>query len=49
MQQAQAEAEAAFADLAGDPVAAVYAARAKAFAAAPPPPGWDGVYELDRK
>jgi adenylate cyclase len=43
------EAEAAFAALVGDPVAAVYAARARAFAAAPPPHGWDGVYELDRK
>jgi adenylate cyclase len=43
------EAEAAFLALAGDPVAAVYASRARAFSAAPPPPGWDGVYELDRK
>jgi adenylate cyclase len=44
-----AEAEAAFGALAGDPVAAVYAGRARQAAASPPPVGWDGVHELDRK
>jgi adenylate cyclase len=44
-----AEAEAAFGALAGDPVAAVYAGRARQAAASPPPADWDGVYELDRK
>jgi adenylate cyclase len=44
-----AEAEAAFASLAGDPVAALYAERARKAAAEPPPDGWDGVHTLDRK
>jgi adenylate cyclase len=44
-----AEAEAAFGALAGDPVAAVYAGRARHAAASPPPVGWDGVHDLDRK
>jgi adenylate cyclase len=32
-----------------DPVAAVYAARCREFAASPPPAGWDGVFEITRK
>ncbi|OGD25922.1 MAG: hypothetical protein A2V57_09185 [Candidatus Aminicenantes bacterium RBG_19FT_COMBO_65_30] len=44
-----AEAETAFASLAGDPVAALYAARSRQAAASPPPADWDGVHALDRK
>ena len=43
------EAAAMFEALAGDPVAAVYAGRARQSAASPPPSDWDGVYELDKK
>lgn len=43
------EAAAMFEALAGDPVAAVYAGRARKSAASPPPGDWDGVYELDKK
>ncbi len=32
-----------------DPVAAIYAARCRDFAASPPPPDWDGVFEITRK
>ncbi len=44
-----AEAAALFEALAGDPVAAVYAGRARRSAASPPPCDWDGVCELDKK
>ena len=44
-----AEAEAGAAALAGDPVAAVYAARCALFRSAPPPPDWDFVFELKTK
>jgi hypothetical protein len=44
-----AEAEAAFASLAGDPVAALYAGRSRQAAASPPPADWDGGHTLDRK
>jgi len=44
-----AEAAAAFASMAGDPVAALYAERAGRAAAEPPPEDWDGVHTLDRK
>ena len=43
------EAAAMFEALAGDPVAAVYAGRARQSAASPPPDDWDGVYELNKK
>jgi len=43
------EAAAMFEALAGDPVAAVYAGRARQSAASPPPDEWDGVYELNKK
>ncbi|MCX6568770.1 MAG: adenylate/guanylate cyclase domain-containing protein [Candidatus Aminicenantes bacterium] len=43
------EAAALFEALAGDPVAAVYAGRARQSAASPPPCDWDGVCELDKK
>jgi len=43
------EAAVLFEALAGDPVAAVYAGRARRSAASPPPAGWDGVFELDKK
>jgi len=43
------EAAAMFETLAGDPVAAVYAGRARQSAASPPPGDWDGVFELDKK
>jgi adenylate cyclase len=43
------EAAAMFEALAGDPVAAVYAGRARQSAASPPPEDWDGVYELNKK
>ncbi|HWO25750.1 MAG TPA: adenylate/guanylate cyclase domain-containing protein [Kofleriaceae bacterium] len=43
------EAKAAFAALSGDPAAAVMAARCEVLAAAPPPPGWDGVYDQRSK
>ncbi len=43
------EAEASFASMAGDPVAALYAERARRAAAGPPPADWDGVHVLDRK
>jgi adenylate cyclase len=43
------EAAAMFEAIAGDPVAAVYAGRARQSAASPPPEDWDGVYELDKK
>jgi adenylate cyclase len=43
------EAAALFDALAGDPVAAVYAGRARQSAASPPPDDWDGVFELDKK
>jgi len=43
------EAEAAFASLAGDPVAALYAARSRQAAVSPPAADWDGIHELDRK
>jgi adenylate cyclase len=43
------EAAAMFEAIAGDPVAAVYAGRARQSAASPPPGDWDGVYELDKK
>jgi adenylate cyclase len=43
------EAKAAFAALAGDPAAAVMAARCEVLAAAPPPPDWDGVYDQRSK
>jgi len=44
-----AEAGASFASMAGDPVAALYAERARRAAAGPPPADWDGVHVLDRK
>ncbi len=44
-----AEAAAMFDALAADPVAAVYAGRARTSAASPPPGDWDGVFELDKK
>jgi adenylate cyclase len=44
-----AEAETSFAAMAGDPVAALYAERARRAAAGPPPADWDGVHVLDRK
>jgi len=43
------KAAAMFEALAGDPVAAVYAGRARQSAASPPPDDWDGVYELNKK
>ena len=43
------EAAAMFEAIAGDPVAAVYAGRARKSAASPPPGDWDGVFELDNK
>jgi len=43
------EAAALFDALTGDPVAAVYSARAWQSAASPPPDDWDGVFELDKK
>ena len=43
------EAAAMFEVIAGDPVAAVYAGRARKSAASPPPGDWDGVFELDNK
>lgn len=43
------EAAAMFEAIAGDPVATVYAGRARQSAASPPPGDWDGVYELDKK
>ena len=43
------EATAMFEAIAGDPVAAIYAGRARLSAASPPPGDWDGVYELDKK
>jgi adenylate cyclase len=43
------EAAALFDALAGDPVATVYAGRARQSAASPPPDDWDGVFELDKK
>jgi len=44
-----AEADAAFTALVGDPVAALYAERARRATAEPPPVDWDGVHTLDRK
>jgi adenylate cyclase len=44
-----AGAEAAFTALAGDPVASLYAERARRAAAEPPSADWDGVHILDRK
>jgi adenylate cyclase len=44
-----AEARAAFAALHGDPVAVLYAERARRAAAEPPPADWDGGHTLDRK
>ena len=38
-----------FEAIAGDPVAAVYADRARKSTALPPPGDWDGVYELGSK
>ncbi len=32
-----------------DPAAAVYAGRCRRFAASPPPPDWDGVFEITKK
>ncbi len=43
------EAETLAAALAGDPVAAVYAARCARFRSEPPPEDWDFVYELKTK
>ena len=43
------EAAAMFEALASDPVAAVYAGRARQSASSPPPEDWDGVYELNKK
>jgi adenylate cyclase len=43
------EAAAMFEVIAGDPVAAVYAGRARQSAASPPPGDWDGVFELGNK
>ncbi len=43
------EAAAMFEALAGDPVASVYAGRARHSATSPPPGDWDGVFELDKK
>jgi adenylate cyclase len=43
------EARAAFAAKAGDPAAAVMAARCEILEASPPPPDWDGVYEQRSK
>ncbi|MBA3820170.1 MAG: adenylate/guanylate cyclase domain-containing protein, partial [Deltaproteobacteria bacterium] len=43
------EAQALFATLAGDPAAAVMAARCVELAEAPPPIGWDGVYDQRSK
>jgi adenylate cyclase len=40
---------AAFAALAGDPVAALYADRSRRFAAEPPAEGWDFVFDLKSK
>jgi len=42
-------AQQAFAELAGDPVAAVLAARCAELATSPPPADWDGVYEQRSK
>lgn len=42
-------AEAAFRGLPADPAAGVYLARLAAFRQAPPPDGWDGVFELKVK
>ncbi len=42
-------ASALFAGLAGDPVAELYLARCRKFGQAPPPPEWDGVFELKHK
>lgn len=47
--RAWAEAEAGAAALAGDPVAAAYAARCALFRSDPPPPDWDFVFELKTK
>ena len=47
--RAFAEAEAAFAALADDPVAAAMAKRCAHLAAEPPPADWDGVYEQRSK
>jgi adenylate cyclase len=47
--RAWAEAETKAAALAGDPVAAVYAARCARFRLEPPPADWDFVYELKTK
>lgn len=44
-----AGAEAAFTVLAGDPVASLYAERARQASASPPSADWDGVHTLDRK
>jgi hypothetical protein len=35
--------------MSGDPVAALYADRARRAAAEPPPADWDGIFVLDRK
>jgi adenylate cyclase len=43
------EAGTAFASMSGDPVAALYADRARRAAAEPPPADWDGIFVLDRK
>jgi adenylate cyclase len=47
--RAFAEAGALFGTLAGDPAAAVMAARCEELRAAPPPADWDGVYEQRSK
>jgi adenylate cyclase len=42
-------AAALFAGLEGDPLAELYLARCREFGQAPPPPDWDGVFELKLK
>ncbi len=42
-------AEALFARLGGDPAAALYLSRLREYRTSPPPPDWDGVYELKHK